>query len=170
MCIATAPDASFTIKLGLYEPNACARDSPQIQQQGNPKRKVLIVEDNHDAADSLRDVLELDGHAVEVAYSGFDGIAKAREFKPEVVFCDIGLPGMDGFEVARTLRADVALTGICLIALSGYALSEDQQRAHEVGFDLHLPKPPNLEKVQDIVATIPLRSTGVSGAGSLASG
>jgi len=82
---------------------------------------VLIIEDNIDAADSLREALEFSEHEVEVAYNGPAGIAKARKYKPEVVFCDIGLPGMDGFDVARAFRADDALRGTYLVALSGYA-------------------------------------------------
>jgi CheY-like chemotaxis protein len=82
----------------------------------------LIIEDNVDAADSLREVLELSGHEVAVAYNGPDGLAKAREWRPEVLLCDIGLPGMDGYEVARAFRADEALRKTFLVALSGYAL------------------------------------------------
>ena len=70
---------------------------------------MLVIEDNVDAAESLREALELGGHEVAVAYDGPEGLAKARAFEPEVVLCDIGLPGMDGYEVARALRADAAL-------------------------------------------------------------
>jgi PAS domain S-box-containing protein len=119
------------------------------------RRRVLIIEDNIDAADSLREALELGGHEVEVAYTGTSGIAKAHKRKPEVVFCDIGLPGMDGFDVARALRADDALKGVYLVALSGYARPEDIQRASEAGFDQHLAKPPDLEKLEQVVAQVP---------------
>jgi two-component system CheB/CheR fusion protein len=113
---------------------------------------VLIIEDNIDAADSLREVLAFGDHVVEVAYNGPQGLARAREFKPEVVLCDIGLPGMDGFEVARAFRADEGLKGTYLVALSGYALPEDLQRAEEAGFDRHLAKPPSLEKLESVLA------------------
>ncbi len=86
---------------------------------------MLIIEDNVDAADSLRDVLAFGEHEVEVAYNGPQGIAKAQEFRPDVVFCDIGLPIMDGYEVARAFRADDTLKGTFLVALSGYAMPED---------------------------------------------
>ena len=72
------------------------------------RRRVLVIEDNVDAADSLREVLLFGEHEVEVAYNGPQGIAKAREFRPDVVLCDIGLPGMDGFAVARAFRADAS--------------------------------------------------------------
>jgi two-component system CheB/CheR fusion protein len=113
---------------------------------------VLIIEDNRDAADSLREVLEFGAHVVEVAYNGPDGLDRAREFKPEIVLCDIGLPGMDGYEVARAFRADEALKGVFLVALSGYALPDDLQRAREAGFERHLAKPSSLEKLEELLA------------------
>ncbi len=102
--------------------------------------RVLIIEDNQDAADSLQILLELSGHQAEVAYTGKDGLDASRRLPPQVVLCDIGLPGgMNGYDVARGLRAE--LPEICLIALTGYAQEEDQRRAREAGFDLHLTKP-----------------------------
>jgi two-component system CheB/CheR fusion protein len=116
---------------------------------------VLVIEDNVDTADSLREVLLFGEHQVGVAYNSPEGIAKAREFLPDVVLCDIGLPGMDGFEVARAFRADDALKGVFLVALSGYALPEDLHRAHEAGFDRHLAKPPSIEKIEQVLASTP---------------
>jgi two-component system CheB/CheR fusion protein len=112
---------------------------------------VLIIEDNEDAAQSLRDVLELSGHAVEVAPDGPTGLDRARSFQPEFVFCDIGLPGMDGFAVARAFGEDGALQGAYLVALSGYALPEDQERATAAGFRRHLAKPPDLEDIEELL-------------------
>jgi two-component system CheB/CheR fusion protein len=118
---------------------------------------VLIIEDNIDAADSLRAVLEISAHEVEVAHRGPEGLAKARQFQPEIVLCDIGLPGMDGYEVARAFRADETLKDIFLVALSGYALPEDLQRAREAGFARHLAKPPSIEKIQALLNSAPRR-------------
>ncbi|MCK6546807.1 ATP-binding protein [Myxococcota bacterium] len=115
------------------------------------RRRVLIVEDNVDAADSLRAILELDGHEVEVAYTGRSGIEKARALHPDFVLCDIGLPEVDGYGVARALRDDPELVGVRLIALSGYARPEDQQRARVAGFERHLAKPPSIEKLESIL-------------------
>ena len=116
-------------------------------------RRVLVIEDNVDLAESLRDLLELDGHRVTVAYNGPGGLSKAREILPEVLLCDIGLPGgMDGYEVARAFRADEALQGMFLVALTGYALPEDLRRAAEAGFDRHLAKPPDLEELGRMLA------------------
>jgi two-component system CheB/CheR fusion protein len=103
-----------------------------------------VIEDNVDAANSLRDVLALDGHEVAVAHDGPTGLALARELRPDVVFCDIGLPGMDGYAVARAMRADPDLADAVLVAVSGYAQLEDRQKAEEAGFARHLAKPPTL--------------------------
>jgi PAS domain S-box-containing protein len=108
-------------------------------------RRVLVIEDNEDAADSLREVLELLEHVVDVAYTGRNGIEKARAFHPDVVLCDIGLPEMDGYEVARIVRADPELGRMGLVALSGYAQPEDVEMAREAGFDAHLAKPPSID-------------------------
>ena len=116
------------------------------------RRKVLIIDDYADIADSLSELLELDGHTVAVAYSGPEGIKRAREFYPEVILCDIGLPGMSGYEVARAFRLDKKLKNTLLIALTGYALSEDIQQAADAGFDYHLAKPVDLARLKRILA------------------
>lgn len=114
--------------------------------------RVLIIEDNVDAAESLREALEFSEHRVEIALDGRHALAKAREFKPEVVLCDIGLPGLDGYEVARLFRADPFFQRTMLVALSGYALPSDVERAKDAGFDRHLAKPPELEEIEALLA------------------
>jgi signal transduction histidine kinase/ActR/RegA family two-component response regulator len=104
-------------------------------------RRILVVEDNADAAATMRDFLELSGHEVELATSGADGIQVARLFHPEVVLCDLGLPGMNGFEVAEELRRDPSTRSARLIAVTGYGRDEDRRRSKAAGFDLHLTKP-----------------------------
>ena len=121
--------AEFVGRRPLREPEKGALHLPVARKHAT--RKVLIIEDNADAADSLRELLELEGHAVEVARTGPDGIALAREHAPDVVLCDIGLPGMSGYDVARTFRADPELSGVPLVAVSGYALPEDLARASD---------------------------------------
>lgn len=143
----------LVVSLPLEAPKRVEVPTPAPARE-RPKRRVLVIEDNVDAANSLREVLELDGHEVAVAYNGPDGLAKARELKPEVVLCDIGLPGMDGFEVAQAFRGDEALKGACLVALSGYALPEDIKRASEAGFGHHLAKPPCLEKLAQVLTNL----------------
>jgi two-component system CheB/CheR fusion protein len=115
---------------------------------------VLVIEDNVDAADSLREVLQFGEHEVEVAYDGPQGIAKAKEFRPDVVLCDIGLPGMDGFAVARSLRSEESLKHTFLVALSGYTLPEDLQRAEQAGFAAHLAKPSSIEQLDRLLADL----------------
>lgn len=150
--------AEFTIRLPLGE-GAPAAVATGARTKTPTPRRVLVIEDNVDAANTLRDALELDEHEVAVAYDGSEGVEKARECKPEIVLCDIGLPGMDGYAVARALRADDLLKGAFLVALSGYAQPEDVQRASEAGFDRHIAKPPNFETLEQIFASLPPESS-----------
>jgi len=117
-----------------------------------PGRRVLIIDDHVDAAESLRVMLQLRGHEVEVALSGADGIELARAFLPEVVLCDLGLPHLDGVGVAEAIRADPALRGVRLIAITGYGGPEDVERALRAGFDAHLTKPADLSRLLQLVA------------------
>ncbi len=110
-------------------------------------RQVLVIEDSADGAETLADVLALDGHVVQVAHSGGDGVAMAREHRPDVILCDIGLPDLDGYEVARRVRAIPGLERVRLVALTGYAQFEDRQRAKDAGFDAHLAKPPSPDSI-----------------------
>jgi PAS domain S-box-containing protein len=143
--------SQFTIRLPLASHPAagCARpDEPRT----TGARSILIIEDNPDAGQSLADAMALSGHCARVARDGRSGLALAREIRPDVILCDIGLPDIDGFEVARTLRADWALRSTRLIALSGYAQPGDKQRAREAGFDAHLRKPPSLDELRELLA------------------
>ncbi|HTP30113.1 MAG TPA: ATP-binding protein [Anaeromyxobacteraceae bacterium] len=146
--------AEFTVYLPLMPSGATEAEQPHLDAS-HPRRRVLIIEDNVDAAETLRELLELRLHQVGVAYSGLDGLAKARDFRPDIVLCDIGLPGMDGYEVARAIRSDEALKGAYLIALTGYALPEDAQRASESGFQQHVAKPIESEELERILAEAP---------------
>jgi PAS domain S-box-containing protein len=119
-------------------------------------RRVLVIEDDADAAQTLKEALELNDHVVAVAGAGPEGIDEARRFVPDVVLCDIGLPGMDGYEVARAMRSDAALRSTHLVALSGYASPDDVERARDAGFDRHVAKPPSFDDLErtlrDVVA------------------
>jgi PAS domain S-box-containing protein len=142
--------AEFTVRLPLGGVPAQSAEAPTAGPAS--PRRVLVIDDNVDSANSLRELLELWGHEVKVAYDGAEGIAVAHDFRPELVLCDIGLPGMSGHAVARALRADAALDGAYLVALTGYALPEDVQRAAESGFHRHLAKPPGIEALQELLA------------------
>jgi CheY-like chemotaxis protein len=106
-----------------------------------PPRRVLIVDDNEDAANSLALILELGGHETACVYSAMDALQRAAGFRPDVVLLDIGLPGMDGYEVAQKMRELPGLRDIRLVAVTGYGRSDDRIRARDAGFDDHLTKP-----------------------------
>lgn len=148
--------AEFSVRLPL---DLAERPEPPLHGDLTVRvpRRVLVIEDNADAADTLRDILEYDGHQVAVAYDGAAGLSKAREFRPEVVLCDVGLPDIDGYEVARSFRRDDRLRGTHIVALTGYALPGDLENAAEAGFEHHLAKPVDLEALQDILERLPMR-------------
>jgi CheY-like chemotaxis protein len=104
-------------------------------------RRVLIVDDNEDAANSLAMILKLSGHETASVYTAMDALERAVSFRPDVVLLDIGLPGMDGYEVAQKMRELPGLRGIRLVAVTGYGRSDDRLRARDAGFDDHLTKP-----------------------------
>jgi two-component system CheB/CheR fusion protein len=106
-----------------------------------PPRRVLIVDDNEDAANSLAMILNLGGHETASVYTAADALQRAASFRPDVVLLDIGLPGMDGYEVAQKMRELPGLRDIRLVAVTGYGRSDDRIRARDAGFDDHLTKP-----------------------------
>jgi CheY-like chemotaxis protein len=119
------------------------------------RRRVLIVDDNADAADSLAMLLKFHGHETYVAYSAKEALAHLESFKPDVGLLDIGLPQMDGYELSKQLRAMPQLSALRLIALTGYGQLEDRQRARAAGFDDHLVKPVDLPALERAFAGIP---------------
>jgi PAS domain S-box-containing protein len=134
------------------EPTRLPRPLPRTSRQSDSLH-VLVVEDSDDAAESLRMLLELNGHRVTIASSGEDGVEMARALHPDVVLCDIGLPGqLDGHAVARALRDDPELSEIMLVALSGYGQDEDLRMARDAGFDHHLIKPADPDRIQQILS------------------
>jgi chemotaxis methyl-accepting protein methylase/signal transduction histidine kinase/chemotaxis response regulator CheB len=146
--------SEITVRLPLYEAPA-PEDAGLSVAPPSGARRVLVVEDNVDAAETLKDAIELFGHRVEIAHDGPAGVVKARDFHPEIVLCDVGLPGMDGFEVARALRADGAHDGTLLVALTGYARPEDIEKSRQAGFDEHMAKPPDLDRLERLLANLP---------------
>jgi CheY-like chemotaxis protein len=120
-----------------------------------PHLRILVVEDNHDAADSLRMLLELDGHEVTVAYSGPAGIQAATACHPDVILCDIGLPGLDGYGVIHALRHNPETAAIRMIAVTAYSQDSDRRRSREAGFDLHLTKPVDPYELLHVILSPP---------------
>lgn len=140
----------FTLRLPLAAPAA----KPLEDASAAPapaKRRVLVVEDLPDARESLRLLLEADGHVVAVAPDGPEGLRKLESFRPQVALVDIGLPGMDGYSLARELRA-AAGARLALIALTGYGQEEDRRAAREAGFDQHLIKPVSRDELRKALA------------------
>jgi len=141
--------ATFTVTLPAIEPPPVM---PQLEPRSRARHRcaVLIVEDSEDARQSLRRLLELEGHRVHSAGDGASGLAALLELQPDIALIDIGLPELDGYELARQARAAGVRTR--LIAISGYGLAEDKAKAAAAGFDDHITKPARIEQVLDVVS------------------
>ena len=146
--------SEFVVRLPLRaEPaiiDASSLSNEKTEQTGAPRR-VLVVDDNQDAAHALRLLLQTDGHDVMVAADGAAGLALAREHRPDVVLLDIGLPTLNGYEIATRIRADPVLKGTVLIAVTGYGQMHDRARASASGFDHHLVKPVEFRALQELL-------------------
>jgi PAS domain S-box-containing protein len=142
--------AQFTVRLPV-ETTATPSPAPAAPTPER-SRKILIIEDNDDARESLRLLLESLGHQVIEAGDGQRGLALALHHRPEVVLIDLGLPGMDGYEVARALRTSLSGKTAALIAVSGYGQVEDRRRSTEAGFDAHLVKPVSQSLLSSLIA------------------
>jgi PAS domain S-box-containing protein len=141
--------ATFTVRLPRITPPQASEQPPRSGPAH--KRRVLIVDDNVDAADSLAMLLTLDGHEAEAAYSAAAALEAVERFRPEIVLLDVGLPHIDGYQIARQLRASNCVPGIRLIALTGYGREEDRERARAAGFDDHLLKPADMDALQQLL-------------------
>ena len=146
--------SEFVIRLPLLSSSE-AQETRQPPDQANEGAvRVLVVDDNADAAQMLATLLEAHGHLVSVEYDGTSGLARALRERPEVMLLDIGLPDMDGHELARRLRSSPETANAMLIALTGYGQSEDRERARQAGFDRHLVKPADLSELLRILAEV----------------
>jgi CheY-like chemotaxis protein len=144
--------AEFVVRLPMQPEPAAITGMPDGPSRAPKQLRILVVEDNRDAADSLKLVLELYGYDVAVAYTGPAGVERAREWRPDVIVCDLGLPGLDGYGVARALRRDPATAGARMIAVTGYGGDEDRQKSREAGFDGHLTKPADPTALHDLLS------------------
>ncbi|MES2977941.1 MAG: ATP-binding protein [Pseudomonadota bacterium] len=145
--------STFTVLLPLGPiqlPSPAEPIGSQLLQAATPKR-VLIIDDNRDAADSMADVLRICGHTVEAAYEGEGGLALADSFLPDCILLDIGMPGMDGHEVARALRAKAPHSRCMIVAITGWGQSMDRERTRQSGFDSHLVKPAAIDDVMALL-------------------
>jgi CheY-like chemotaxis protein len=151
--------STFTVRLplvdadqGVTEPRATS-GAPSV---GTPVsvRRVLVVDDNVDGAESLARMVQIFGHEARTAHSGPAALDAAGAFKPHVVFLDIGLPGMNGYEVAQKFRTEPSLSGTVLVALTGWGSEENKRRSREAGFDLHLTKPVEVKAIESILTRV----------------
>jgi PAS domain S-box-containing protein len=147
----SAQDAVGPVATGVELPTAPAK-SREVQ------RRILVVDDNRDAAESLATMLRLMGHEVRTACDGETGVAIAAEFRPEVILMDLGMPRMDGFEAARRIRSEPWGSGPLLVALTGWGADDDRKRTQEAGFDRHLVKPVAPDALTELMAEIPTKS------------
>lgn len=145
--------AEFTIRLPLPAKKAIINDMSQKLEGVLPLR-ILMIEDNVNLNKIMCDLLRILGHELQAAFDGVDGLAKAKEFKPDLILCDIGLPGINGYEVAKYIRQNNELKDTFLIALSGYAEAEDIEKSKMAGFDKHLAKPVELETLELILSEV----------------
>lgn len=141
--------SEFVVRLPRSAPASV--EAPPAAAGETGARRILIVEDNPDAAAALLDLLETLGHRVSVAQDGSDGLEFLRRNSVDVVLCDIGLPGMSGYDVAEAVRADPALRDLHLVAVTGYGLPEDKARGARAGFDAHLTKPVDLDVLERLL-------------------
>ncbi|MBK7974534.1 MAG: PAS domain S-box protein [Deltaproteobacteria bacterium] len=152
--------SEFVVRLPLAHGDAAAPSAPAIDpgSDGAPHRppplKVLVVDDNRDAADSLGMMLRMQGHEVVTAYDGEQALTTARQLEPDVVLLDIGLPRMSGYDVAREIRARPWRQGVVLIAVSGWGQLEDRRRSDDAGFDRHLVKPVDPDDLLALVSEL----------------
>ena len=146
--------STFTVRLPLAVERHARPAAPPLSKDASPALSILIVDDNHDAAESLAEMLRLMGHHAEAAFSAMSALQIAPDLDPDLVFLDIGLPEMDGYEVARRLRR-MLRPSVRLVALTGYGADEDKRRSFEAGFNEHVTKP----MMPDAIAAILKRLT-----------
>ncbi len=151
--------ARFCVRIPIGHADS-VDDTPPVpaalaaERVGTQPLRIVVMDDNRDAADTLSILLQAFGHESEVAYGGGDGIALVRELLPDVAFVDIGMPDVDGYAVARALKSDPSARQAVLVALTGWGTSEDRARAGEAGFDFHLTKPASPASVEQILASL----------------
>ncbi|MGZ8218027.1 ATP-binding protein [Methylomagnum sp.] len=141
----------FVIRLpSLPDPSASVEAAPDAAALAEGALRVLVVDDNVDAAESLALLLEIDGHAVSLAHEGQAAVDVALAERPDAVLLDIGLPGLNGYEACRRMRAG-GLTDTLIVAMTGYGQEDDRRQSEQAGFDVHLVKPVDLAEIQDLI-------------------
>jgi signal transduction histidine kinase len=151
----------------LQQLSALEQSMMNAEGPARTQRRILVADDNNDALESLATLLQLSGHEVYTAANGAMALESAEQHRPEVALLDIGMPKMDGYEVARRIRAQPWGQGITLVALTGWGQDSDRRRSQEAGFDSHLVKPLDLDKLTELLAALPVAGAGAArGAGA----
>ena len=138
---------STTNPLAAPAPDEAAADNASDMQDG---KRILVVDDNVDAAESAAEILRLLGNEVSVVHDGLSAVHAVEVWQPEIVLLDIGLPGIDGYEVAKRVRQSAFGKNVMLVALTGWGQDQDKQRTSDSGFDQHWVKPVGLDKLKEI--------------------
>jgi CheY-like chemotaxis protein len=147
--------AEFIVRLPLAASSEAAA-APAVPLPANgTRRRVLVVDDNADAAESIANLLRLEGHRVEAAHNAAAALRIAETLQPDIAFLDLNMPGMDGYELARRLRALPFGRNAQLVALTGMGKESDMERSRAAGFDLHLTKPADPARVSQLAAGEP---------------
>jgi len=163
--------SEFVVTLPLLEHAAAAEIAQPATLALTPvAARVLMIQDNEEAADVLAQLLRLSGHEVELALDGAKGLKLVEKFSPEVILCDLGLPGVDGYEVAARIRKRPLSRTPAMIALTGYGSAKDHKSALAAGFDLHVVKPADPEVLLRLIDSAMKREDSTTSGRSSASG
>jgi len=156
--------SEFAIRLPVLQqlPAEMGESGPEPPLAAGERLRVLMVDDNADAAASVAMLLELEGHRVFLAHDGYAALEASRVHRPDVILLDIGLPGMNGYEAARQLRQQPGMMDVLLVAMTGYGQAEDRRRSSEAGFDHHLVKPVDPDELQELLLRAKVLSKNVS--------
>jgi two-component system CheB/CheR fusion protein len=147
--------SEFIVRMPVIESQVRVVDAVKVSQPiSTQSLRILVVDDNVDAAESIAMLLSMDGHEVRSVHDAQRALNLAAEFRPDLVLLDIGLPGMDGYEVARRLRSRPESSRVRLVAVTGYGQQEDRDRAHDAGFDQHLVKPVEPEALNAVLGSV----------------
>ncbi len=146
--------ATFTVRLPATAPATKTDETPSVRIRALRALRILVTEDNNDARDMMKAMLDFDGHDVRVARDGAETLACLEDWGPDVILMDIGLPDMEGYEVARRIGETEVRRKLKLIALTGYGQIEDERRAYDAGFDLHLVKPVSPDLLREVLAVL----------------
>jgi signal transduction histidine kinase len=147
-----AKGSEFTIQLPTLPGPPSPLPSVEPVTKASPARRILVVDDNVDAAESLSLFLSMSGHKAWTAYDGIEALEAARIHRPDVVLLDIGMPGMDGYELARRIRKEHSAEKLLLVALTGYGQDDDRRRSREANIDHHLAKPVDIDALKALLA------------------